>query len=72
MTDTPEAEAHRRRLKAEAIYAYEERAAILEHEAGFHRDDAEVRAARECGGKPRWSGDIVRVIEAGQPPQRGD
>ena len=30
-------------------YCYEERAAILEYEAGFTRKEAELRASIECG-----------------------
>lgn len=54
-----------RAVKAERIAAWEERAAIIE-DSGVNRTDAEERATRELGYRPKWSGSILNVIEAGE------
>lgn len=54
-----------RQQKAQRIYDFEERAAIIEHVGGFHRQDAEDMAERQQGGRPVWGGSIVGVIDAG-------
>lgn len=56
--------AARRRL-ATAIVDFEERAAIIEYDAGASRNQAEALAAKELGMRPQWSGSIVRVLDIG-------
>jgi hypothetical protein len=57
-----------RQQLAEHIGNFEERAAILEHEGGLPRQEAERLAAQTTGGYPDWSGSIVRVCDAAQEP----
>lgn len=49
---------------AEHIAAFEERAGVLEYDHGVARPQAEMQAAQELGGRPAWSGTMLRVIDA--------
>ncbi len=49
---------------AEHIAAFEERAGVLEYDHGMPRAQAEMRAAQDLGGRPAWSGTMLRVIDA--------
>lgn len=56
-----------RRALADAIGSWEERAAILEYEAGMRRVEAEARATAELGYAPAWRGSILKVIDTCGP-----
>jgi len=56
-----------RQLLAESIAAFEERAAIIEYDGGLNREDAEENAAQILGGRPVWTGTILKVIAVCEP-----
>lgn len=51
---------------AEAIYAWEERAAIIEHDGRMNRAQAEIAATAAHGFRPPAYGSVLRMIDAGR------
>jgi hypothetical protein len=50
---------------AEAIYAWEERAAIIEHDGRMTKAQAEMAATAAHGFRPPAYGSVLRMIDAG-------